>query len=93
MAALNELIQKIENPELRAQIQEAANKLAKQKKFGLVFEEHLPECTPLYDIPVRKCGSNQVTTGQRGYTLRSGIFGSNKTVNRCGNCGHMWDPK
>ncbi len=54
MAALNELIQKIENPELRAQIQEAANKLAKQKKFGLVFEEHLPECTPLYEIPVRK---------------------------------------
>lgn len=29
MAALNELIDKIENPELRAQIQEAANKLAK----------------------------------------------------------------
>ena len=54
MAALNELIDKIENPELRAQIQEAANNLAKQKKFGLVFEEHLPECTPLYDIPVKK---------------------------------------
>ncbi len=54
MAALNELIQKIENPELRAQIQAAADRLTKQKKFGLVFEEHLPECTPLYDIPVRK---------------------------------------
>ena len=45
MAALNELIQKIENPELRAQIQAAADKLVKQKKFGLVFEEHLPEWT------------------------------------------------
>lgn len=54
MAALNELIHKIENPELRAQIQAAADKLVKQKKFGLVFEEHLPECTPLYDIPVKK---------------------------------------
>ena len=54
MAALNELIQKIENPELRAQIQEAADRLVKQKKFGLVFEEHLPEWTPLHDIPVRK---------------------------------------
>ncbi len=53
MAALNELIQKIENPELRTQIQAAATKLMKQKKFGLVFEEHFPECTPLYDIPVR----------------------------------------
>lgn len=48
MAALNELIQKIENPELRAQIQ-AADKLVKQIKFGLVFEENLPECTPLYE--------------------------------------------
>ena len=54
MAELHELIQKIENPELRKQIQEAANRLTKQKKFGLVFEEHLPECTPIYDIPVRK---------------------------------------
>ena len=46
MAELHELIAKIENPELRAQIQEAANKLFKQKKFGLVFEDHLPEYLP-----------------------------------------------
>lgn len=64
MAALNELIQKIENSELRTQIQEAANKLAKQKKFGLVFEEHLPECTPLYDIPVRKGAKVSVRNGK-----------------------------
>lgn len=54
MAELHELIAKIENPELRAEIQEAANKLFKQKKFGLVFEDHRPEYTHLYDIPVRK---------------------------------------
>lgn len=54
MAELHELIGKIENPELRAQIQTAADRLVKQKKFGLVFEEHLPECTPLYGVPVRK---------------------------------------
>jgi len=28
--------------------------MQKQKKFGLVFEEHLPEATPLYDIPIKK---------------------------------------
>ena len=27
--------------------------MAKQKKFGLVFEEHLPEYTSLYDISVK----------------------------------------
>ena len=63
MAALNELIQKVENPELRAQLQAAADKLTKQKKFGLVFEEHLPECTPLYDIPVKRGSTVAKKTG------------------------------
>ena len=64
MAELHELIAKIENPELRAQIQDAANKLFKQKKFGLVFEDHLPECTPLYDIPVRKGAKVSLKSGK-----------------------------
>ena len=68
MAALNDLIQKIENPELRAQIQAAADRLTKQKKFGLVFEDHLPECTPLYDIPVRKGGKVSVRKGKANET-------------------------
>lgn len=68
MAALNDLIQKIENPELRAQIQVAADRLTKQKKFGLVFEEHLPECTPLYDIPVRKGLKVSVRNGKANET-------------------------
>lgn len=54
MASLNDLIQKIENPELRARIEEEVDKLAKQKKFGLVFEEHLPESSFLYGLPVKK---------------------------------------
>lgn len=54
MAVLDELVTQIENPDLRARIAAEVAKLAKQKKFGLVFEEHLPECTPLWDIPVKK---------------------------------------
>lgn len=54
MAILDELVTQIENPDLRARIAAEVEKLAKQKKFGLVFEEHLPECTPLWDIPVKK---------------------------------------
>lgn len=54
MSAINDLINQIENEELRERIQAEVDKLAKQKKFGLAFEEHLPECTPLYDIPVRR---------------------------------------
>ena len=54
MAIINELIDQIEDKSLRDRIASEVNKLTKQKKFGLVFEEHLPECTPLWDIPVRK---------------------------------------
>ena len=53
MAAINDLISRIEDLELRASIQAEVTKLTRQKKFGLVFEDHIPECTPLYDIPIR----------------------------------------
>ena len=53
MALLQDLIQQIDDPALRERILPETNKLVKQKKFGLVFEEHLPECTPLYDVPIR----------------------------------------
>lgn len=54
MAAINDLIKQISDPELRDRIQKEVNKLSRQKKFGLVFEEHLPECTPLYDVPIKR---------------------------------------
>lgn len=63
MAILDELVTQIENPELRARIAAEVEKLAKQKKFGLVFEEHLPECTPLWDIPVKAGRKAALKTG------------------------------
>ncbi len=57
MAAINDLIAQIQDSELRNKIEQEVNRMNKQKKFGLVFEEHLPECTPLYEMPVN-CGSN-----------------------------------
>lgn len=54
MALLQDLIKQVDDPELRERILREVNKMSKQKKFGLVFEEHLPECTPLYDIKIKK---------------------------------------
>lgn len=54
MAAINDLIAQVENPELRARLEQEVARLNKQKKFGLVFEEHMPECTPLYEMPIRR---------------------------------------
>ena len=53
MAAINDLINQIKDEDLKSRIQAEVNKLSKQKKFGLVFEDHVPECTPLYDVPVQ----------------------------------------
>lgn len=52
MAAIHDLLKRIEDAELRSRLEEEINKLSKQKQFGLVFEEHQPECTPLYEMPI-----------------------------------------
>ena len=54
MSVIKDLIEQIENPELRMRVQQEVDKLNKQRKFGLVFEEHTPENTFLYDVPVRR---------------------------------------
>ncbi len=54
MAGLDGLINRIEDVTLREMIREEVKRANKQKKFGLVFEQHLPEATPLYDLPVKK---------------------------------------
>lgn len=63
MAILQDLISQVEDNELRERILIETNKLLKQKKFGLVFEEHLPECTPLYDVPIRVGSPVALKTG------------------------------
>lgn len=54
MAVIDELINQINDVELRNRIQKEVKKMSKQKKFGLVYEEHIPECTPLYDVPIKR---------------------------------------
>lgn len=54
MAAIDDLLQKVGDPVLRERLTKEIQKLKNKKGFGLVFEEHMPECTPLYEIPVTK---------------------------------------
>lgn len=73
MALLQDLIKQIDDETLRQRIMAEVNKLSKQKKFGLVFEEHLPECTPLYDVEIRRNSKVALKTGQVSdiYIVRS----------------------
>lgn len=59
--------------------------MADNKRKAEEAERLIPKCP--------KCGSKSITTGQKGYGLVMGFLGSNKTVNRCGSCGHTWQPK
>lgn len=64
MALLQDLISQIKDPALRELILKETDKLLKQKKFGLVYEEHLPERTLLYDSPIKKGSTVALKTGE-----------------------------
>ena len=84
MAAINEYIQQISDPALRQKIQDEVDKLTKQKKFGLVFEEHLPERTPLYELPIKKGSLVALKAGEinKVYTVISVGDGKAACINR-----------
>ncbi|UOG91390.1 MAG: site-specific DNA-methyltransferase [Candidatus Thiothrix sulfatifontis] len=54
MAAIDDLIAQIEDKALRERLRLEMGRITKEKKFGLVFEDHLPELTPVYSARVRK---------------------------------------
>ncbi len=54
MSALDDLIQEISDENLRRRIEKEIVTLKSTKKFGLVFEPQNPECTPLYNVSIKK---------------------------------------
>ena len=62
MAALTDLINQVEDETLRERLLQEAERLTKQKKLDL-FLEHIPECTPLYGITIKRGGTVAKKTG------------------------------
>ena len=54
MAAINELINQIRDEALRSRIEQEMNRMQKRQKFGLVYENHEPECAILPDVVIRR---------------------------------------
>lgn len=54
MSAIDDLIAQISDPRLRERLGIEWANAAKEKKFGLVFEDHLPELLPLHGAKPRK---------------------------------------
>ena len=53
MAKIEELVRQISDPKLCDEIATQIKELKKQKRFGLVFEEHLPEMLRLPKAKIR----------------------------------------
>lgn len=54
MSAIHDLIAQVSDPRLRERLSAEWATASQDKKFGLVFEDHLPELLPLYGVKLRR---------------------------------------
>lgn len=54
MSAIDDLIAQVSDPRLRDRLAVEWANAAKERKFGLVFEDHLPELLPMYNARPRR---------------------------------------
>lgn len=54
MAAIDQYIERIPNTELQEQIREEVDRLTKKKRFGLVYENHLPDNVLMPEVTIRR---------------------------------------
>ncbi len=82
MAALDDLISQISDPDLRDRIQKEVDKLSSQKKFGLVYENHLPEYTPLYGMDIKR-GCNVIRKNDKDDKAIYTVYDLNGDIATC----------
>lgn len=82
MAAIHGLLKQIADPALRSRLEEEYAHVTQDKKFGLVFEEHIPECTPLYGVSVKR-GS---TVARKSEKKINEVFSVIKITNGVASC-------
>ena len=63
MAEIDDLVRLVDDDRLRRDLEQAVKKLRKDRQFGLVFEEHIPEVLALPGQPLEV----------GGWALRSGL--------------------
>ena len=53
MARLEDLVDQVGDQELRRNLETALADMKRRQRFGLVFEEHIPEMTVLHGLPIQ----------------------------------------
>jgi len=69
MAAYIDLLKQVDDIALRKRLNDEYKKLSKGKKFGLVFEDHIPEFTPLYNAEIKQGSSVAIKSGKINNTF------------------------
>lgn len=54
MAAIDQYIERIQNLELKEQLKAEITRLTKKKRFGLVYENHLPDNVLMHEVTIRR---------------------------------------
>ena len=53
MSRIDDLIAQVNDKALRQKLQAALSDMKRRQRFGLVFEEHIPETTALLGLPLK----------------------------------------
>ena len=69
MARIDDLITQITDKQLRQRLEAALSDMKRHQRFGLVFEEHIPETTTLLHFPVQVGASVQRKSDKDGKQL------------------------
>ena len=69
MARIDDLITQITDKQLRQRLEAALSDMKRRQRFGLVFEEHVPETTTLLHFPVQVGASVQRRSDKDGKQL------------------------
>lgn len=80
MARLDDLVERVTDPALRTQLQSAVGELKAKKRFGLVFEEHIPETTAIYGLRPTVGSTVQIRTENGAYYRVAAISDAIVTV-------------
>jgi adenine-specific DNA-methyltransferase len=67
---LDVLLDKVDDPTLRAELRAAVDKVRAKRTFGLVFESHLPERVTLPDHPIRRGARVTLRNEKRGDLMK-----------------------
>ncbi|WP_179865103.1 site-specific DNA-methyltransferase [Priestia megaterium] len=81
MALLEDKIDQIPQAELRDVIRNEVKKLKSRKRFGLSFEQHIPEVVPIFSAPIKLRSSVAKKNGNLSETYRvENLLGENVEI-------------